>query len=121
METKTILCSCAAYLFKSWQIFRNQQTILCQIMAKISKLWFCLIDIKLYCVVYQSRRPNRNLLHHTSGETFQISGISALQLEIPLIWLSYRKPEQQICNCNITEGPHGTYFRFWTSESLFFP
>ena len=41
IKTKTILCSCAANLFQSWSIFRNQQMISCQI---ISKLYIVLFD-----------------------------------------------------------------------------
>ena len=33
-------------LCKSWEMVGNQLTILCQIVANISKLYFCLIDNK---------------------------------------------------------------------------
>ena len=39
-------------LRKSWEIVRNQLTISCQIVANISKLQFCLINIKLYVLAF---------------------------------------------------------------------
>jgi hypothetical protein len=74
-------------LRKFWKIIRNQLTILCQIVANLSKLYFCLIDIKLYQIKSFSRvdfkcndNSPRALSTHAHSAYSAIASVVALQL-----------------------------------------
>ena len=45
---KTILGSAQVNLGKFGEKHRNQQTITCQVLAEMNKIWSCVILIKLY-------------------------------------------------------------------------